>query len=642
MCGITGGVWNHPEKAIDAERLRAMTDVIRHRGPDDEGFYSDVLHRDPAGDVPGVALGFRRLSIIDLAGARQPLCNEDQTKWMVFNGEVYNYCTLRRRLEGSGHRFRTDGDGETILHLYEDLGTECFSHLNGMFAVAIWDATRRRLVLARDRLGQKPLYYTVHNGRLLFGSELKCLAQVPGVLETIDPAAVDEFLTYQYVPHPNTIWKGVYKLPPGHVAVFQDREIKIESYWDFHPEREQPISKADAVERLRELLGDSVRLRLQADVPLGAFLSGGIDSSLMVALAQQQRSDPIRTFSIGFPNKDFDETHYAQAVADHLHTQHTRFEVTPHGVDIIDKLVWHYDEPFGDSSAIPTWYLSELTRREVTVALSGDGGDELFAGYERYRALWLSRKINQCFPIHKLPGIGLIQRLPDSSRRRSIVRRGKRFLEAINQSASRRYLNWLQIFPESLRAELYADDFVKQLPGDDPFEFLEAAWQRSPGRDVVTRASMADLLTYIPCDLMTKVDIASMAHGLEVRQPMLDYRVVEFAASLPVQLKFRGRRGKLLLRDAFGKQIPSQIWTRSKMGFGVPISAWFRDELKPMVHDLLLDSNARCLRFFRPEVVRELVMQHETNQQNHAYRLWNLLILEKWLRRWADEQPNKQ
>ncbi len=618
-----------------------MTDAIRHRGPDDEGFFSEGIRRDPAGDVPGVALGFRRLSIIDLAGARQPLCNEDQTKWMVFNGEVYNYLTLRRRLEGAGHRFRTDGDGETILHLYEDLGPECFSHLNGMFAVAIWDATRRRLVLARDRLGQKPLYYAVHKDRLLFGSELKCLAQVPGVLETIDPAAVDEFLTYQYVPHPNTIWKGVHKLPPGHVAVFQDGKIKIESYWDFHPEREQPIAKADAVERLRELLGDSVRLRLQSDVPLGAFLSGGIDSSLMVALAQQQRSDPIRTFSIGFPNKDFDETHYAQAVADRLQTKHTRFEVTPDGVDIIDKLVWHYDEPFGDSSAIPTWYLSELTRREVTVALSGDGGDELFAGYERYRALWLSRKINQCFPIHKLPGIGLVQRLPDSSRRRSVIRRGKRFLEAINQSACRRYLNWLQIFPESLRAELYADDFVQQLPGEDPFEFLHAAWQRTPGRDVVTRASMADLLTYIPCDLMTKVDVASMAHGLEVRQPMLDYRVVEFAASLPVQLKFRGRRGKLLLRDAFGKQIPANIWTRPKMGFGVPISAWFRDELKPMVHDLLLDSNARSLRFFRPEVVRQLVTQHETNQQNHAYRLWNLLILEKWLRRWAAEQPNK-
>ncbi|WP_153557447.1 asparagine synthase (glutamine-hydrolyzing) [Roseimaritima sediminicola] len=637
MCGITGAVWNRPELAIDAPRLRAMTDAIRHRGPDEEGFHSDTLRRDPAGDVPGVALGFRRLSIIDLEGAHQPLANEDQTKWMVFNGEIYNFATLRRRLEGAGHRFRTDGDGESILHLYEDLGTECFAHLNGMFAVAIWDATRRQLVLARDRLGQKPLYYAVHEGRLLFGSELKCFAQIPGVLQSIDPAAIDEFLTYQYVPYPNTIWKGVHKVSPGQFVVYRDGQLRTEDYWDFRPDRELPIGRAEAAERLRELLSDSVRLRLQADVPLGAFLSGGIDSSLMVALAQQQRSDPIQTFSIGFPNKEFDETHHAQAVADALKTRHTRFEVTPDGVDIIDKLVWHYDEPFGDSSAIPTWYLSELTRREVTVALSGDGGDELFAGYERYQALWLSRKIHQCLPLHRIPGISLIQRLPDSRRRRSVIRRGKRFLEAINQEDARRYLNWLQIFPESLRAELYADDFVPELPDEDPFEFLHAAWQRSAGRDVVTRASLADLLTYIPCDLMTKVDVASMAHGLEVRQPMLDYRVVEWAASLPVKLKFRGRRGKLLLRDAFGSEIPKQIWTRPKMGFGVPISDWFRNELKPMVHDLLLDPEARCLQFFRGDAIGELVRQHETNQQNHAYRLWNLLFLEKWLRRWASE-----
>src|SRR6056297_409712 len=635
MCGITGAVWSHPEHAIGSDRLRKMTDAIRHRGPDDEGFHSDGIHRDPAGDVPGVALGFRRLSIIDLAGARQPLTNEDESKWMVFNGEVYNYPTLRRRLEGAGHRFRTDGDGETILHLYEDLGTECFSHLNGMFAVAIWDATRRRLILARDRLGQKPLYYAVRDGRLLFGSELKCLAEVPGVLETIDPAAVDEFLTYQYVPHPNTIWKGVYKLPPGHLAVFQDGQITIERYWDFRPDREQAISKADAVEQLRELLSDSVRLRLQADVPLGAFLSGGIDSSLIVALAQQQRTDPIRTFSIGFANQDFDETAYAQAVPDKLQTQHTRFEVSPDGVAIIDKLVWHYDEPFGDSSAIPTWYLSELTRREVTVALSGDGGDELFAGYERYRALWLSRKIHQLLPVHKIPGIGLIQRLPDSSRRRSVIRRGKRFLEAIAQPTARRYMNWLQIFPETLRAELYNEEFVRQLPDEDPFEFLHAAWQRSRGRDVVTQASMADLQTYLPGDLMTKVDIASMAHGLEVRQPMLDYRLVEFAARLPTRHKFRGRRGKLILQDALGDLIPGSIFTRPKMGFGVPIARWFRRELRPMVHDTVLAADARIHRFFRAETMQRLVQQHETNEQNHSYRLWNLLVLEKWLRRWA-------
>ncbi len=637
MCGITGGVWNCPELAIASPMLQRMTDAIAHRGPDDEGFYREQIIKDAAGQRPGIALGFRRLSIIDLVGARQPLTNEDESIWMVFNGEIYNFATLRRRLEGNGHRFRTAGDGESIVHLYEDLGLDCFAQLNGMFAIALWDARRRRLILARDRLGKKPLYYTVRDQRLLFASELKCFAQVPGILEEVDPAAIDEFLTFQYIPHPNTIWKGVHKLSPGSLAVFADGEVRVQSYWDFQPEEEIVITKAEAVERLRELLSDAVRLRLQADVPLGAFLSGGIDSSLMVALAQQQRSDPIRTFSIGFANKDFDETGYAQLVADRYGTRHTRFEVSPRGVDIIGKLVWHYDEPFADSSAIPTWYLSELTRREVTVALSGDGGDELFAGYDRYRALWLSRILQQFLPLHRLPGIGLVQRLPDSSRRRSVVRRIKRFLGAMAEPPARRYLNWLQIFPETLRAELYNDDFLERLPGADPFDFLQAAWDRSAGRDAVTQASLADLVTYLPCDLMTKVDIASMAHGLEVRQPMLDYRVVEFAASLPVSLKFRARRGKLLLRDAFGELLPGKIWTRSKMGFGIPIDAWFRDELRPLVHETLLADDALCLEYFRQEKLRQLVQLHESSRQNHGYRLWSLLIFEQWLRRW--KQP---
>lgn len=635
MCGITGALWSRPDRAIVPEQLQEMISAIAHRGPDDAASHYEHFHRDAAGDVPGVGLGFRRLSIIDLAGARQPMSNEDRSVWMVFNGEIYNYRTLRRRLEGAGHRFGTDGDGETILHLYEDLGPACFEHLNGMFAVAIWDQRRRRLVLARDRLGQKPLYYAHRDGQLLFASELKCFAGLPGVLESIDPSAIDEFLTYQYIPHPNTIWQGVFKLPPAHLAVYQDDQLSVRSYWDPQLHRERPLERGEAIEQLRERLTDAVRLRLQADVPVGAFLSGGIDSSLIVALAQQQRTDPIRTFSIGFPIADFDETAFAQQVADSLHTQHTRFEVTPDGVGIIDKLVWHYDEPFGDSSAIPTWYLSELTRREVTVALSGDGGDELFAGYERYRALWLSRALHRCLPLHRLPGIGLVQRLPDSPRRRSVVRRAKRFLEALGQPTARRYLNWLQIFPEGLRADLYEDSFLEQLPDADPFDFLDQAWRRSQGRDVISQASLTDLVTYLPCDLMTKVDIASMAHGLEVRQPLLDYRVVELAASLPVVHKFRRQRGKRLLRDAFGELIPRSIWTRPKMGFGVPIATWFRDELKPMVHDLLLGSDAKCHRYFRPEVVRQLVAQHETQQQNHGYRLWNLLILEKWLRRWT-------
>lgn len=635
MCGITGAVWRENQHAISPELLTRMTDAISHRGPDDSQTWISTDHKDAYGNPLCVALGFRRLSIIDLEGARQPMANEDGTVRMVFNGEIYNYRTLRRRLEGKGHQFATQGDGESILHLYEDHGVNCFEHLNGMFSIGLWDSNRHRFVLARDRIGQKPLYYAISDNRLVFGSELKSIAEVDGVCSEIDPAAIDEFLTYQYVPHPGTIWKGVRKLAPGHFAVFENGSLTVHRYWNFDPSIERPISANQAQETLRDLLTDSVNLRMQSDVPLGAFLSGGIDSSLITAIAAKQSSTPVRSFSIGFPVADFDETAYAAQVAEHVGTQHQRFEVMPSGVDVIDQLVWHYDEPFGDSSAVPTWYLSELTRKEVTVALSGDGGDELFAGYERYRALWLSSRLQKMFPIHKLPGLGFVQRLPDSDRRRSFVRRGKRFLEAMGQPAARRYLNWLQIFPESLRASLYTDDFLASLPGDDPFEFLDSNWTKSEGRDLVTRASTTDLLSYLPCDLCTKVDIASMAHGLEVRQPLLDHRVVEFAASLPVQLKFRGQRGKLILQDTFGDLIPKSIFTRKKMGFGIPIAGWFRNELKPLVHETLLASDARIAPFFRPDMVAKLVRSHESSEQNHGYRLWNLLILEKWLRRWT-------
>lgn len=634
MCGITGGTWSSEFARIDAPTLEAMTTAIAHRGPDDAQTW---LSRLPANDSGrcAAALGFRRLSIIDLAGARQPMPNEDGSVRLVFNGEIYNFRDLRKRLEGGGHHFATQGDGESILHLYEDIGTDCFQHLNGMFAIGLWDANRNRLVIARDRIGQKPLYYAYDEHRMVFASELKCLAAIPGVCQTIDPSAIDDFLLYQYVPHPKTIWKGVYKLPPGHFAVYENGRLTVQRYWEFDPSHEAAMTHETAVETLQELLTDSVRLRLQSDVPLGSFLSGGIDSSLITALAQSQSASPVHTFSIGFSVAEFDETRYAAEVAEHLGTQHERFEVNPSGVDLLDKLVWHYDEPFGDSSAIPTWYLSELTKRKVTVALSGDGGDELFAGYERYRALWLSKHIQRCIPLHRVPGIGLVQRLPDSNRRRSIIRRGKRFLEALGQSSVRRYLNWLQIFPESLRASLYRDDFLVELPDEDPFEFLNQAWQRSAGRDVVTQASMSDVLTYLPCDLMTKVDIASMAHGLEVRQPLLDYRVVEHAASMPVQFKFRGSRGKLILRDAFGSMIPEAIWTRSKMGFGVPIAGWFRNELRERVRDTLLADDARIHAFMRSEAIQSLVDEHQAGAQNHGYRLWNLLILETWLRRWG-------
>jgi asparagine synthase (glutamine-hydrolysing) len=637
MCGIAGGIWLHNAQGLSRDVLRSMTDAIAHRGPDDQGHLIIQPKANPsildASPSPGVALGFRRLSIIDLASGHQPLGNEDGSVQIVFNGEIYNYQELRHRLEGSGHIFRTHTDTETIVHLYEDLGLDCFEHLNGMFAMAIWDQRRERLVLARDRLGKKPLYYSMHGGRLVFASELKSLMQLPGISREIDPGAIDLYLTYQYIPHPHSIYKGIRKLPPGHFAVFENGELSVQRYWNVDWSRETPMDQPTASRKLKTMLADAVRIRLRSDVPLGAFLSGGIDSSLIVAIAQQQLEMPIRTFSIGFSEADFDETHYAKMVADHVGTKHERFEVTPDALNIIDRLVDQYDEPFGDSSAVPTWYLCELTRQHVTVALSGDGGDELFGGYERYRALKLSGQLQSRMPISWLNQSWFIKRLPDSSARRSFLRRVRRFCEALGQPPMERYMNWIQIFGEASRLDLYQESFIEQLPDRNPVSFLADAWRRAGKRDLVSCATTADLQTYMPCDLMTKVDIASMAHSLEARQPMLDYRLVEWAAALPSNLKLRGKRGKCLLMDTYHDLLPKAIWNRSKMGFGVPIAKWFKTSLRDRTYDALLGSDAKCHSFFRRDAIATLVEEHMSGQSNQAYRLWNLLFLELWLRK---------
>ena len=636
MCGITGAVWNDPRLGLDEPQLLCMTRAIRHRGPDDEGTYlTEYRLRPPYEAQPGVALGFRRLSIIDLAGGHQPMCNEDESVWMVFNGEIYNYRDLRRRLEGAGHQFKTESDTECIIHLYEDEGPECFTHLNGMFAVAIWDSRNRRLVLGRDRLGKKPLVYRHEPGRLLFASELKSLLSLPGLPREVDPAAVDEYLTYQYVPHPNCILKGYRKLPPGHFAQWHEGKLEVKPYWRPDFAQEINITEKDAAERLRELLESAVTMRMRSDVPLGAFLSGGVDSSLIVALMQKNSAEPVKTFSIGFPVAEFDETKYARKVAEHLKTDHHELQVTPDAVSILPKLAWHYDEPFADSSAIPTWYVSQMTREHVTVSLSGDGGDELFAGYPRYRAAAIAGMFDYLGPVRSLLAARFWQRLPASSRQKSRLRQFKRFSEALSLSPARRYFDWISIFNETRRAAMYSDEFLAELPDSDPFVFLNSAWKKMKGRDAVTTASLTDLITYLPCDLMTKVDIASMAHSLECRAPFLDYRVVEWAASLPCRLKYRGGKGKRLLRAALGDLLPKEIWTRKKMGFGVPLDHWFRNELKPLTHDLLLSADTKSSRFFRREAVKSLVEQHEKQQFDHSARLWALVMLEMWLREWG-------
>ena len=628
MCGFAGASWNDPQCAIDASTLEAMTRVLTHRGPDQSGSWFD----------PHAALGHRRLSIIDLDSGRQPLGNEDGSVQVVFNGEIYNYRELRDQLQGRGHVFATQSDTEVIVHLYEEHGDECLDHLRGMFALAIWDTKQRRLLLARDRMGQKPLIYREEPRRLLFASELKALLQVPGAPRELDPVSLDEFLTYQYVPHPRTMLAGYRKLPPAHKAVYHEGRLTVSRYW--RPGYEEPIENRgqdEWQESLRETLTEAVRLRLRSDVPLGAFLSGGVDSTIIAGLMQEQSSTPVHTFSIGFPVEQFDERRYAREAAEHLGTIHHESVVEPSALEILPRLAWHYDEPFGDPSAIPTMYLSEMTRQQVTVALSGDGGDELFAGYDRYRAVKLAARIDRLpGPLRSIASCSAWRLLPASTRQKSLVRRAKRFAEALGHSPEQRYLQWVGIFDAQRRSDLFTDDFRERLGSADASEFLMDAYAECPQRGFVTRTTCADVLTYLPCDILNKVDIASMAYSLECRSPLLDHHVVELAARMPMSLKRRGRRGKTILVETFADLLPESIQSRPKMGFGVPLDHWFRNELRPLLEEVLLDPVAVSRGYFRPEAVRQLVDEHVSNRWDHSYRLWCLVCLEVWHRMYLD------
>ena len=666
MCGIAGISWSNPHRLPEFDEIRRMVNVLAHRGPDDSGLYhSDVgLLADfdsayesgtpqnwpgrgvaPNPSSGGVVLGHRRLSIIDLGGGHQPLSNEDGSVWVAFNGEIYNYRELRDELIACGHEFQTDSDTEVIVHLYEERGDHFVDYLRGMFALAVWEKPRRRLVLARDRIGQKPLFYRLASGRLDFASELKSLLQLADAPRELDLTAVDDYLTYQYVPHPQSILKGYSKLPPGHLAVFENGQLETRRYWhapfEIEADRRESSghapSQSEVRTNLRSQLTEAVRLRMRSDVPLGAFLSGGIDSTIIVGLMQELAEQPVHTFSIGFPVAKFDERSFAREASQHLGTIHHEQVVEPSALSILPKLVWHYDEPFADSSAIPTMYLSEMTRQHVTVALSGDGGDELFAGYDRYKAVHLGTRFDwlpSC--LKKAIASRLWQRLPASVEQTSFRRRLKRLLEALGDEPVSRYLRWVSIFDESRRSSLFSEDATQQLTGHRAAKFLESCYSACPSRDFVTQTTCADVLSYLPCDILTKVDIASMAVGLECRSPFLDHRVAEAAAVMPIELKLRGRQGKRILIETFRDLLPPSIQKRPKMGFGVPLDHWFRDELKPLLHDVLLGERALNRGLFRPDAVRNLVAEHSARKWDHSARLWSLLVLELWQQTWLD------
>jgi asparagine synthase (glutamine-hydrolysing) len=629
MCGIAGFIdlWD-VRPARDEEQRAAILDrmcrIIRHRGPDDQG----VMIK------PGVALGMRRLSIIDLVSGDQPISGEDGSITIVFNGEIYNFLELKPQLEARGHKFKTHSDTEAIVHAYEEFGPDCLNDLRGMFALAIWDDRARRLFIARDRAGKKPLYYTVTpNGTLVYGSELKSLLEHPDVRGELDVKALDAYLVLGYVPDPLSIFRHIHKLPPGHYLTFADGKVSVKQYWDFEFETNESRSEDDYLEELRALLDESVRLRLISDVPLGAFLSGGIDSSTVVAIMARHMGQPVKTFSIGFHEDSYNELKYARLTAEKFGTDHHEFFVTPDICSVVDELVWHFDEPFADSSAIPTYMVSKLARDHVTVILSGDGGDELFAGYTRY-VVDRKREGFRFLPKQLREGVmrPLSERLPHATW-------GRNYLHNVSLDPISRYLDSVSIFTSLNRKSLYTSEFTQQLGSTN---YVSKLFQEVAGKitndEPLDRLLYLDSKTYLPGDILTKVDRMSMAVSLEARAPLLDHKLIDFVTKIPASLKLAGLETKYLLKKAVQDLVPSEILNRPKQGFGVPIQEWINQQLRSRLRETLTESRTRQRGYLDSRYVGVLLDEHERGRRDHSMRLWSLFMLELWQRQFLDER----
>src|SRR5215510_4651542 len=626
MCGITGFVRNDG-KPVDEALLARMNEAIRHRGPDEDGFYVNG----------SVGMAMRRLAIIDLKSGQQPIHNRDRTAWIVFNGEIYNYLELREKLEKLGHTFYTNSDTEAIVHAYDQYGSDCPKHLRGMFAFAICDIRTQELFLAGDRVGKKPLLYSQLNGQLVFGSEFSALLQHPDISRDIQPEALDHYLSFMCIPAPLTAYRAIRKLEPGHSLRWRNGEIKLERYWQPDFSHKLDITEEEAGERAIEVLREAVRLRLISEVPLGAFLSGGIDSSAVVALMSEESSEPVKTFSIGFEEQDFSELHHARRVAEHVVADHHEFIVRPNAMEILPTLVEHYGEPFADSSAIPSYYVSRETRRYVTVALNGDGGDECFAGYERYAAMNLAQRYTKLLPAALRTGvIGSVANALPEFRSRGPLGKGKRFLQAASLSPIQRYLRWISAFDENAKRDLYSDQFREQTRGFSTASIIEPWFAKANGAGVVDASLLTDTMTYLPNDLLVKMDIASMTVSLEARSPFLDNHLMEFAARLPEKLKLRRMTTKYLLKRILKDLVPQENLKRGKMGFGVPIGHWFRGTMQPFLRETLLSQKALTRGLFKKDKVQQIVDQHVAGRIDHSHRLWSLLMLELWFQRFID------
>jgi asparagine synthase (glutamine-hydrolysing) len=630
MCGICGIVDYRINSPVEETVLKKMCTAMIHRGPDDEGIFIK-------NGIPSIGLGHRRLSIIDLSRAgHQPMSNEDGRIWLVFNGEIYNYKELRSRLVDKGHIFKSNADSETIIHLYEDYGKDCVKYLRGFFAFAVWDETKKLLLLARDRVGKKPLIYYHDEKNFCFASEFLALFASTLVKKEINYEAIHYYLTFGYIAAPLTIYKNVFKLPPAHLLILKERTIKLERYWQLDYSNKLNISEGDAAEEILKLIKEAVKIRLYSDVPLGAFLSGGIDSSTVVALMSQLSGAKVKTFSIGFKEQDYSELEYARTIAKKFNTEHNEFIVEPKALEILPLLVEHYGEPYADSSCIPTYYVAKETRKYVTVALNGDGGDELFAGYERYQAM-LASEIYQKIPNFTKNIISnLFCSLPDSINSKNRLRKIRRFFEAVNLSRNQRYFRWVGVFSDDLRDSLYSEDFKKKVQGNDPLNLLLPYLNHPNGLELLNRLLMTDTNTYLPNDLLVKVDIASMANSLEGRSPFLDHKLMEFVARLPAEYKMKRFIKKYILKKAIKGLVPEKNVNRRKMGFGVPVGEWFRGDLKALLFETILSDKFFNRRYFNSEAIRNMVYKHINGQKDYALQIWALLMLELWHRRFID------
>ena len=631
MCGICGKYNYATTEPVTKEELKKMNDLLIHRGPDDEGYHTDG----------NAGLAMRRLSIIDLSTGHQPICNEDGSVWIVFNGEIYNFQALHDILVAKGHVFKTRSDTETIVHLYEEHGADFVKELRGMFAIAILDKKRKRLLLARDRIGKKPLYYSMNGTFIAFASELRSLLAAGGVSREVDLRAVDAYLTLQYVPSPLSIFKNVKKLEPASILVLENGKAVIEKYWDLPLDAEKlSLPLPEIKKRLYDGLLEATKIRMISEVPLGAFLSGGIDSSVVVALMAESSPQPVKTFSIGFKEAEFSELAYARQVAQMYGTEHTEFIVEAGMAGILETLVRHYGEPYADSSALPSYFVSRETRKSVTVALNGDGGDENFGGYLRYVAMRVDSYWHVMPSAVKKALLNLAYLFPKKAPYGIFWRAAKFMKASMLQSQPLRYVSTISMFGPNEKRGLLSAEFENRLGGDINYgeRYITDLFKAPAGQDLINKLLYVDFRSYLPECLMAKMDIAAMANSLEARSPFLDHKVIEFAYRLPGNLKLRGINGtKWILKETFKDMLPERIYKRGKMGFGIPLGAWFRGELKNYWAETCLSEKALGRGYFNKEHLFMLWDEHQSRARDHGYRLWTLLMLELWHKEFADD-----